>query len=62
MRVFKQEQMHMVDEYFSLRQRDGLKERRLAAQSRCIQQQERIIEEMTAFAHDSLGQIFQRVQ
>ena len=37
MRVFKQEQMYMVEEYCALKQRDFKKEKQLSKQSRTIQ-------------------------
>ena len=43
MRVFKQEQMFMVEEYWLLKQRDAKKEKLNNKQSRIIQMQERII-------------------
>ena len=43
MRVFRQEQMYMVDEYFMLKVKDSKKEKTIGHQSRIIQRQERTI-------------------
>ena len=60
MRVFKQEQMFMVEEYYLLKKRDAKKEKLNYKSSRIIQQQERVILEMTTFIHDCLDQIFEK--
>ena len=44
----------MVEEYYALKLRDQKKEKQISKQSRQIQTQERIIEEMTCFIHDCL--------
>ena len=60
MRIFKQEQMFMVEEYFDLKQRDIKKESTIAKSYQVIKMQERIIQEITCFMHDCLDRIFQK--
>ena len=50
----------MVEEYYTLRQREIKKEMQISKQDIIIKQQERIIQEHTCFMHDSLDQIFQQ--
>ena len=60
MRVFKQEQIFMVEEYFLLKKSDTAKTIMLAKQDSIILQQERIISEHTCFLHDALDRIFKK--
>ena len=62
MRVFKQEQMYMVEEYFLLKQKDSKNQIKMNKNSRMIQQQERIINDMQVFYHDCLDIIFRKVE
>ena len=62
MRVFKQEQMYMVEEYFLLKQKDSKSQIKMNKQSRIIQQQERIINDLEVFYQDCLDQIFKKVE
>ena len=61
MKVFKQEQMYMVEEYYQLKQRDAKKEKTVNKQSRIINQQERVISDITCFLHECLDVIFAKV-
>lgn len=58
MRVFKQEQMHIVEEFYNLKQRDLKKELIIYKQNKIINEQERIINEHTCFIHDCMDRIF----
>ena len=51
----------MVEEYFQLKQRDSKKEKTVNKQSRIIQQQERVISDITCFMHECLDVIFAKV-
>ena len=62
MRIFTQEQMFMVEEYFYLKQRAAKKEVAYDRISRLAQQQESMIQDLTCFVHDCLDQIFLKVK
>lgn len=61
MRVFKQEQMYMVEEYFNLKKNESKAQMNLNKAQRTIERQERIILEMQTFYHDCLDLIFRKV-
>lgn len=58
MRIFKQEQMYMVEEYYTLKNREKQKMARIEKQNRIMIKQERLIAELTCFVHDCLDVIF----
>lgn len=58
MHIFKQEQMFMVEEYYTLKVKDNKKSKELYSLSRLCEKQERTISEMTCFVHDCLDRIF----
>ena len=60
MRIFKQEQMFMVDEYYQLKQRDAKKEKSIYKLEKTIKRQERIISDLVCFMHECLDQIFDK--
>lgn len=62
MKVFKQEQMHMVEEYYILKKEEAKKERTIQRLSRIMRQQERTISDITCFVHDCLDEIFAEVE
>ena len=60
--IFKEQNLHVAQEYHKLKKQEGKLEMKIAKLQRTVRDQERIIAETQTFSHDAMSQIFQVVE